>query len=301
MTWTSRGSLAVEGGLTAIACPTAGVCVALTGRATSVRLEGNRWSSPLAIEQIGVGAAPLKLVCVSATLCWTFDGRGRVISYDGKNWSQPVEVEPTSSGGIITAISCASPAFCAIVDSNGDASIDAGRGWSRLTPVVDSAGLAAVSCPSVGICFALDAQNNEVYQYANGRWTISASLNLSTPQGGSEPNTFIAIACGTPRFCVALDDFGDAFTYDGRWSSNPHHFDTIQLGNASLSCSAASRCVVVDDSNHVVIEDHGAWSAPTPLDSSAGTLVGVSCAPHGRCVAVDDRGGYLIGTAVGAS
>jgi hypothetical protein len=206
-----------------------------------------------------------------------------------------VQVEPTSTGATISALSCASATFCAIVDSDGDASFYNGAGWSRLSPVADSGGLAALSCPTVGVCFAADAQSGEIYRYENSRWSISANLNLSTPQGGSEPNTLNAISCGDRNFCVALDDFGDAFSYDGEWSSGPHTFDNIQLGDDDLSCTATLRCVIVDDSNDVITYDDGAWSAPRHLDSSRGTLVDVSCGLRTRCVAVDGSGGYFIG------
>jgi len=223
-----------------------------------------------------------------------FDGRGRVLTYNGQRWSQPVQVESASTGGIIAAISCASPRFCAAVDSNGDAAFDLGHGWSRFGPVADSTGLSALSCPSVGICFATDNETSEVYRFSNRRWVISASLNLSTPQGGSEPNTLNAISCSASNYCVALDDFGEGFTYDGTWSSSPRTFDAIQLGDASLSCTTDDRCVIVDDRNDVVVDDDGTWSAAKPLGSRGATLVAVSCAPRGRCVVVDDRGGYLI-------
>ena len=64
---------------------------------------------------------------------------------------------------------------------------------------------------STGLCFAIDVQSDEVFRYLDGRWGISADLDLSTPQGGSEPNTLAAISCGSASFCVALDDFGEAF------------------------------------------------------------------------------------------
>jgi hypothetical protein len=248
------------------------------------------------VEHVAGSDTPSELSCTSTTRCVTFDGLGRVFTYNGRTWSSPVEVEPVS-GGTIDAISCAGASFCAVVDSNGDASFFDGSRWSKPAPVADSSGIAALSCPSAGVCFAVDSQTGEAYRYANGRWSISAELNLSTPQGGSEPNTLNAISCGSPRFCVALDDFGDAFVYDGSWSVNPHTFDNIQLGDEELSCTATQRCVVVDDSNDAVVYDDGAWSSARRLDASSGTLVDVSCAPSpgSRCVAVDGSGGYFVG------
>jgi hypothetical protein len=282
-------------GFDAVDCPSTGSCVALLGDAASVQLNGSTWSSPILTEKIARSLAPVELTCVSASLCLTYDGLGRVLTYNGHSWSRPVLVEPASTGGTISDISCASARFCAIVDSNGDASFYDGEEWSRLAPVADSSGLAALSCPAVGVCFAVDDQTGEAYRYANGRWSISANLNLSTPQGGSEPNSLNAISCDSRIFCVALDDFGDAFTYDGKWSSNPHTFDNIELGNDELSCTAAQRCVIVDDSNDVIDFDNGAWSAAQHLHSSKATLNDVSCATKTQCIIVDGSGGYFFG------
>ena len=291
--WTARRTVPGSGGLDAVACPTATACVALAGTAQSVRLDGEVWSAPVPVEEVGHSEAPSVLTCVRTTWCATFDGLGRVLTYDGQRWSRPVQVDSVSAG--ISDISCASPDFCAVVDGDGDAAIFDGVHWSKPAPVADSGGLAAVSCPSAGLCFAVDVESSEVFRYATGRWSISAELNLSTPQGGSEPNTLDAISCGSPDFCVALDDFGEAFTYDGKWSSGAYTFDTIADGEEALSCTARLTCVIVDDNNNAVVDENGSWSAPRHLAARGTMLADVSCAPGARCVAVDGRGGYFIG------
>jgi hypothetical protein len=300
-TWTARRTAPGGGDLDAVACPTATACVALVGSAQSAqsvqsvqsaRLDGSTWSAPVPVEQVGRADAPSALTCVRATWCATFDGLGRVLTYDGQRWSRPVPVDP--AGGGITGISCASPDFCALVDADGDAAIYDGAQWSAPAPVADSSGLVAVSCPSSGLCFAIDVESDEVFRYLGGRWGIAADLGLSTPQGGSEPNTLAAISCGSAHFCVVLDDFGEAFTYDGKWSG-PHTFDSIADGDDALSCTAGLACVLVDDNNNAIVDENGGWGAPHHLEAARTTLVGVSCAQEARCVAYDDRGGYFIG------
>jgi hypothetical protein len=155
--------------------------------------------------------------------------------------------------------------------------------------------VAGLSCPSVGVCFAIDAESSEVFRYGHGRWSVSADLNISTPQGGSEPNSLEAISCGSRNFCVVLDGFGEAFTYDGKWSSSPQNFDDIEDEGAELSCTASLTCVAVDDSDDVVVDQAGAWSAPRHLGRSSATLNDVSCAPRSRCVVIDDKGGFFVG------
>ena len=290
--WTARRTVPGGGGLDAVACPSATACVALFGQDQSARLDGSTWSAPVPVEQVGRSDAPSALTCVRATWCATFDGLGRVLTYDGLRWSPPVQVDP--AGGGITGISCASPDFCALVDADGDAALYDGVQWSAPAPVADSSGLVAVSCPSNGLCFAIDAESDEVFRYGDGRWGISADLDLSTPQGGSEPNTLAAISCGSRSFCVALDDFGEAFTYDGTWSG-PHTFDTMADGEDALSCTAELVCVLVDDNNNAIVDENGGWVAPRHLDATGTMLAGVSCAGQARCVAFDGRGDYFIG------
>jgi len=203
-------------------------------------------------------------------------------------------VQVDTAAAQITGISCATSDFCAIVDADGDAAIYNGVRWSSPTAVVDSSGLVAVSCPSTGVCFAIDVQSDEVFRYAGGKWKLSDDLNLSTPQGGSEPNSLAAISCGSRSFCVALDAFGEAFTYNGKDWSGAHPFDNLKNGSAALSCTRALACVAVDDNNNAVVDDNGAWSAPYHLDAAGTLLVGVSCASLERCVAIDGQSGYFI-------
>ena len=288
--WTARRTVP-GGAFDAVACPSATACVALVGSVQSLRFDGTTWSAPTPVEQVRRSDAPSGLTCVRTTWCATFDGLGRVLTYDGQHWSRPVQVD--SAAAEITDISCANPDFCAIVDADGDAAIYDGVHWTAPAPVADSSGLVAVSCPSTGVCFAIDVQSDEVFRYADGKWGISAELNLSTPQGGSEPNSLAAISCGSRSFCVAVDAFGEAFTYDGKWSE-AHTFDDLENGDAALSCTAALVCVIVDDNNNAVVDENGAWSPPHHLDAGGTMLLGVSCAPRARCVAVDGRSGYFI-------
>jgi hypothetical protein len=291
--WSARrlgpGASAFE----AIDCPTSTGCVALLADATSVDLTGTAWSAPIPIEGVARSDAPNGLACVSMTWCVAIDGLNHVLIYNGQRWSGPLTIEPVSRA-TLDAISCASSTFCVVGDSNGDASVYNGRHWSAPTPVADSSGLAGISCPSAGVCFAVDAESSEVFRYDHGTWSISADLNLSTPQGGSEPNSLDSISCGSRDSCVALDDFGDAFTYDGKWSG-VHTFDVIEDEDAVVSCTASLTCVAVDDSDDVVVDQAGAWSSPRHLGRLNAILQGVACAHRARCVVIDDKGGFFVG------
>jgi hypothetical protein len=290
--WSARRLVPNSTTLTAIDCPTSTACVALGVDSTSVALTGRTWSAPLPVEHVAPGDGPGGLACASVTWCVAIDGLNDVLLYDGHRWSSPVRLEPVSRASL-DAISCASTIFCAVGDSNGDASIYNGTIWSKPTAVADSSGVAGISCPADGLCFAVDAESSEVFRYDHGRWSVSATLNLSTPQGGSEPNALDAISCGSPTFCVALDAFGEAFTYNGKWSG-ARTFDDIENEGAELSCPAARTCVAVDDSDDAVVDQAGSWTSPRHLGRSSATLDGVACAPRTRCVVIDDKGGYFV-------
>jgi hypothetical protein len=292
--WSARRLVPDASAPEAIDCPTSTGCVALLADATSVDLTGTTWSAPIPVENVERADGPDGLACVSLTWCVAIDGLNRALVYDGQRWSTPVRIEPVARATIDT-ISCASSTFCVAGDSNGDASIYHGQNWSKPTPVADSSGLAGISCPAAGLCFAVDAESSEVFRYDHGRWSISADLNISTPQGGSEPNSLEAISCGSRDFCVVLDDFGEAFTYDGKWSSSAHTFDAIEDEDAELSCTPFLTCVAVDDSDDVVVDQAGAWSSPHHLGRSNAILQDVACALRSRCVVIDDKGGFFIG------
>jgi len=242
------------------------------------------------------GAAVLALLAVGLSSC---------TPAGGSSWTWSARRTAPGRGDLDAASCPAATACVALVGSDQSARLD-GSTWSAPVPieqvdradapeaVADSSGLVAVSCPSTGLCFAIDGQSDEVFRYLDGRWGIAAGLPLSTPQGGSEPNTLAAISCGSAHFCVVLDDFGEAFTYDGTWSG-PHIFDSIADGEDALSCTAGLVCVLVDDNDNAIVDENGGWGMPHHLEAAGTMLVGVSCAPQARCVAFDGRGGYFVG------
>src|SRR5579864_2673565 len=67
----------------------------------------------------------------------------------------------------------------------------------------------SISCPSSGVCLAVDNQGRFV-SYRNGSWSQPRSL---------ERDALTTISCGSASFCVAVDDSGRALVFNGlSWS-----------------------------------------------------------------------------------
>jgi hypothetical protein len=100
------------------------------------------------------------------------------------------------------------------------------------------------------------------------------------------------VACSAPTVCVALDNFGEAFTWvRSRWSA-PVRFDqNLMDGSDAVSCPASSFCMVVDEDGVTTRWNGRAWSDARTID--AAELADVSCANARFCIAVDSRGRAL--------
>ena len=80
----------------------------------------------------------------------------------------------------------------------------------------------------------------------------------------------------SPRFCVAVDEFGNAVVYkSGKWMK-PHLIDRYSTP-VSVNCPTSAFCVSADDSGRVISYDGRTWSKPRLIDAGA-RLSSVSCA-----------------------
>jgi hypothetical protein len=105
-----------------------------------------------------------------------------------------------------------------------------------------------------------------------------------------------SVSCPNDDFCVAVDNGGDAFTYNGSSWSSPSDIDgTLHL--SSVSCPSASFCVALDFSD-ALIYNGSSWSSPAEIDEGNG-LDSVSCPSASFCAAVDEFGNALTYTAAG--
>jgi hypothetical protein len=102
-------------------------------------------------------------------------------------------------------------------------------------------------------------------------------------------------SCSGRRFCAALDNFGEAFTWvlGGGWS-RPHRFDrSLVAGADAVSCPARTGCMAVDVGGFASRWNGTTWSPKQQIDSRGG-LLDVSCGTPRFCVAVEHRARALI-------
>ncbi len=97
-----------------------------------------------------------------------------------------------------------------------------------------------------------------------------------------------AVSCPTTTFCVLVDQYGSALTYNGTSWSAPLSIDGSNNLTA-VSCSSPTFCVAVDDSGLAVRFNGTTWSAPVRIETPEYEyygLTGVSCVSPTFCVAV---------------
>jgi hypothetical protein len=136
-----------------------------------------------------------------------------------------------------------------------------------------------------------------------GGGTTEAQLNLNASafngSSWSTPTTLgtslslvesAAVSCYSASFCVAVDDTGNAYTFNGAAWSAQQPIDSAGFNNDAVSCPSATFCVAVDADGRALTDTSGTWSSPVTLGvgSAASPSLGdaVSCASASFCVAV---------------
>ncbi len=165
-----------------------------------------------------------------------------------------------------------------------------GRNWT--TPVVadPGGGLASISCPVAGTCFALGAGG--AIEYSHGHW--GPPVAVSPGQG------LDAISCSSSSFCVAVGGSlngtsGDASVYTGHGWSLPTPVNNAETFDA-VSCASSTYCAATDAYGNVFSFDGQNWSGPVVLPVGSNSLgfalatVSISCPSTGTCRAVDEYG-----------
>jgi RHS repeat-associated protein len=124
-----------------------------------------------------------------------------------------------------------------------------------------------------------------------------AGLEAATEPVGTAPGPpsyvdasypFEALSCASPTFCMAADNDGNVFTYNGTAWSSPTQVDGDNTLD-SVSCVSSSFCVTVDNDGNALTYNGTSWSSPTQIDGTK-LLDSVSCASATFCMAVDAKG-----------
>jgi hypothetical protein len=183
---------------------------------------------------------------------------------------------------------------------------------------VDAAPIDSVSCPSLGLCVAVD-RAGKVLWAANP--TGGARAWFAADVDGA--NELTSVSCPATTLCVAVDAAGDIITSQnptggaGAWavskvdssatSNNADNAGPVLL--RGVSCPSASLCVAVDAAGNVLASTNpaggsAAWTithadANRTYGCSEGglacqpPLVGISCPSTALCAAVDFSGNVL--------
>jgi hypothetical protein len=233
--------------------------------------------------------------CPTTTFCMAVSNLDGYTIYNGAGWST-IHWPPVGIGNSFHAVSCASPTFCdAEVDNSGDhAQWDSGA-WTETTEdkslnVRIGQGPSNVSCaPSSTAKYCVYVDNyNDYAVYDNGTWVDRGSKLFAAGYVRAEVSCYAVDRCG------AIDDNGDAITYNGSSWSTSKLVDPRggpAGAPADLSC-VTGFCAAGTVDGNVLYDNAGSWSAPLAVDHSH--ITAISCASSTFCVAVDSSGHTLV-------
>jgi hypothetical protein len=214
--------------------------------------------------------------------------------YNGSSWSA-IQWPPLGIGNSFHAVSCGSPAFCdAEVDNFGDqAQWDSGT-WTETTEgkslnVRIGQGPSNVSCaPSSTAKYCVYVDNyNDYALYDNGTWADRGAKLFAAVYVQAEVSCYAVDRCG------AINDNGDAITYNGSWSASKLVDPPGEPAGAPVDLSCVTGfCAAGTVDGKVLYDKAGSWSAPLAIDHAH--LTALSCASSTFCVVVDLSGHALV-------
>lgn len=265
--------------LAGVAAPAASAAV-LTGAGPLL------WTAPGAIDSSAIDG----VACPATNLCVAVDRAGRVLwSTNPAGGARRWQAARVDGGTELSGISCPSTGLCVAVDAAGDVLTSQNptggpSAWTvakvDLSPTQansDTAGpvlLRGVSCPSTGLCVAVDGVGNALVSTdptgGPAAWTIThADTNRSHGCSGAglacQP-PLVGVACPTTALCAAVDFSGNILTtrspaLPAPWSSVPTAGN--QLSSLwGVSCPVAGFCATVNGTaGRVITFDPGAPAA----------------------------------------
>ena len=119
--------------------------------------------------------------------------------------------------------------------------------------------------------------------------SAASSSTWSSPTPVSHGAPLVALACPTTSFCLALDDQGRAYRFNGSTWLPVGNSGLGNAGSPSLSCTGPTFCVAMaQGGNQVVLWSGTGFTAPTTLSTQG--LGAVGCASPTFCVAIDGEG-----------
>lgn len=265
-------------GVTAIDCPTALQCYALTQHQYSYT-QGNSSSSGLGAAIIGTTNAGATwslqativnteyfnaISCPSSSVCFA-SGSGFIADTTnaGANWSR-LSTVPSNLPDLL-GISCPTTTTCVTLGgSTIFTTTDAGHTWSRATPPAGVVGLSALSCLQISTCYAIGGLGTS----SQGVTSTSGSVVIKSTDGGVKWTTGKTLGDDNPiRITCPLA----SSCYIVGYGSTP---------NGSYGNQGGSSALVLFSSN-----GGASWTQQTTPTQVNG-LQDISCANAGKCWAI---------------
>jgi hypothetical protein len=260
-----------------VSCPSAGLCVAVTGEgyvysSTNPTGSANDWQV-VDVDGSERDTHLLGVSCPTASLCVAVSG------------------ERYTSGKVLTS-----------TDPTGPASA-----WT-VTQLDESLDLRGVSCGTPSLCVAV-AQQGRLLVSTNPTGGASAWRELGTPGG---PGDLQGISCTATALCVAGNAGGNLIA-----STNPTAASAWREADGGssvqvtgVSCLPSRQCVAVDDNGDVITSNdptggQGSWSLtklipyvqpPGEHEEPLNSLFGVSCASSSLCAVAGADGQIFTST-----
>jgi hypothetical protein len=324
LTWSStRTPVETGAGLTAIACPSLGLCVAGgpgDRLAVSTGPAAGTWTAFTAAT--GTPGTIADISCATAALCVAVDSAGNVLSstdpgggagaWHAAHFTRPASVSSMS----FSSVSCPTETRCVAVDTADNALL------STSAPTAPQAGwnldqLAytprQVSCTTV-VCVAVTGSyvfTTSAAGTGGGAWTRTTLEGGEGTDGKGRPTS---ISC-TPLVCVAGGDGGingtEAFSSTdpaggaAAWRHTPLSGSNLDDANC-VSAVATTLCTLSTDFGGFVfdsLEPNGgtaAW-ALSPSVGGSEHVADVACPTTSLCFAVTAAGYAVLGTGPAAS
>ncbi len=291
-TWAPQERSATVNDLAAVACPSAGTCVAVGTNGAAVGgvampNGGTFWSG-----QSTSTTNPLTgVACPSTTVCWVAGENASTgqpyvlkLTASGNTWS-PTSVSVSWTGtpfGYFNGISCTSTSFCVAVGDGGVTAKYNGTSWTGTAPSPATANLNGVTCLSTTACVAV-GDSGTISDYNGTSWSSATS---------GTSNFLTAVSCVTSTGpCAAVGALG-TWQYNssltGNFSSNTHATGTSQ-DLLSVSCPSSSSCTGVGEGGTVLTTTSVSGSFSHPASGTPNALEGVTCTTS-NCISVGNPG-----------
>jgi hypothetical protein len=293
-----------------LACPTARLCVAITGVATDPspsfptpaeeiisRHPGGGPTAWRATPQTAGAGADVSLSCPSARQCVAVDERDQVFTTRTpvRRTSSWPRVNLSLGNSELTGVSCGATTGCVAVDDSGrilantDPNTPYSEPWS--TRSLSRASLDGVSC-TPGLCSAIETDYPEVI-------TFTAGSALTSQFEGITPTQ---ISCASADECAVSDSDGAIHVTTDRTGSNATWSD-VQLTTTGycekadcsytpltgVSCPSTQLCAATDGTDFYASTDTSGDAADWTDSPLPGHADAIDCPTNTMCVAISGQ------------